>query len=130
MYRDMAKPRKIYSQNSSGDKMPQIQVEIMIFFSAVLSGAVLRAVYRGIGCVREWIPHRAAVIELEDLLYWLAAALYLFVQIYHTSNGSIRWYFILGVVVGAVFASFLFRRMKRIHKKIYGERHKEFMKTP
>ena len=81
--------------------MPQIQVEIMIFFSAVLSGAVLRAVYRGIGCVREWIPHRAAVIELEDLLYWLAAALYLFVQIYHTSNGSIRWYFILGVVSGA-----------------------------
>ena len=110
--------------------MPQIQVEIMIFFSAVLSGALLRAVYRGIGCVREWIPHRAAVIELEDLLYWLAAALYLFVQIYHTSNGSIRWYFILGVVVGAVFTSFLFRRMKKIHKKIYGERHKEFMKTP
>lgn len=130
MYRDMAKPRKIYLQNSSGDKMPQIQVEIMIFFSAVLSGAVLRAVYRGIGCVREWIPHRAAVIELEDLLYWLAAALYLFVQIYHTSNGSIRWYFILGVVVGAVFTSFLFRWMKKIHKKIYGERHKEFMKTP
>ena len=110
--------------------MPQIQVEIMIFFSAVLSGAVLRAVYRGIGCVREWIPHRAAVIELEDLLYWLAAALYLFVQIYHTSNGSIRWYFILGVVVGAVFTSLLFRRMKKIPKKIYGERHKEFMKTP
>ena len=86
------KAQENYSQNSSGDKMPQIQVEIMIFFSAVLSGAGLRAVYRGIGCVREWIPHRAAVIELEDLLYWLAAALYLFVQIYHTSNGSIRWY--------------------------------------
>ena len=110
--------------------MPQIQVEIMIFFSAVLSGAVLRAVYRGIGCVREWIPHRAAVIELEDLLYWLAAALYLFVQIYHTSNGSIRWYFILGVVLGAIFASVFFGWMKKLHKKIYTRSHKDFTKNP
>ena len=106
--------------------MPQIQVEIMIFFSAVLSGAVLRAVYRGIGCVREWIPHRAAVIELEDLLYWLAAALYLFVQIYHTSNGSIRWYFILGVVLGSVFFSCLSKIPGKLRKKLYAKRRGKF----
>ena len=110
--------------------MPGIREEFIVFVLAVLSGAIVRLVYKCISSFREIVRHSLAAIGAEDFLFWMGSALYLFVQIYHTSNGSIRWYFILGVVVGAVFTSFLFRRMKKIHKKIYGERHKEFMKTP
>ena len=49
--------------------MPEIREEIMIFFTAVLTGAVLRTAYRCISCLREWIRHEPVAIELEDLFY-------------------------------------------------------------
>ena len=58
-------------------------------------------------------------IEIEDFLYWIATAIYLFVQIYHTSNGSIRWYFVLGVVLGVAVSTFLWKRIEKMLKKIY-----------
>ena len=42
-----------------------------------------------------------------------------FVQIYHTSSGSVRWYYILGVVVGACLMSWLLQKVKKMCKKIY-----------
>ena len=45
--------------------------------------------------------------------------MYLFVQIYHTSSGSVRWYYILGVVVGACLMSWLLQKVKKMCKKIY-----------
>ena len=110
--------------------MPEIREEIMIFFTAVLTGAVLRTAYRCVSCLREWIRHEPVAIELEDLFYWIAASIYFFVQIYHTSDGSIRWYFILGVVFGAILMSLIFFWAKKIHKKIYTRRHKDFTKNP
>lgn len=59
------------------------------------------------------------MIEIEDLIFWIGTAIYLFVQIYHTSNGSIRWYFALGVVSGVLFATIFLRKMKKMLKKIY-----------
>ena len=105
--------------------MPEIRDEIMIFFTAVLTGAVLRTAYRCISCLREWIRHEPVAIELEDLFYWIAASIYFFVQIYHTSSGSIRWYFILGCVCGAIFASFLIKKIEKIGKKIYTQKKKK-----
>lgn len=99
---------------------------MMIFLTALLTGAALRLAYRCLGVLREWIPHRPVVVEVEDLFYWIGVSIYLFVQIYHTSDGSIRWYFVLGVVLGAVFMSLIFFWAKKMHKKIYTRRHKDF----
>ena len=105
-------------------------MEGLSFLEALLTGMTVCCAYACLCLLRRAVRHTPAAIAAEDLLFWPGAAVYVFVQIHHTTNGSIRWYFILGVVVGAVFTSFLFRWMKKIHKKIYGERHKEFMKTP
>ena len=59
------------------------------------------------------------VIELEDLLFWIGTAVYVFVQIYHTSSGVVRWHFILGVVLGTLVATVFLRKMKKMLKKIY-----------
>ena len=56
---------------------------------------------------------------IEDLFYWIFVEMYLFVQIYHTSSGSVRWYYILGVVVGACLMSWLLQKVKKMCKKIY-----------
>ncbi|BDF32055.1 spore cortex biosynthesis protein YabQ [Extibacter muris] len=109
--------------------MPGIREEFIVFVLAVLSGAIVRLVYKCISSFREIVRHSLAAIGAEDFLFWLGSALYLFVQIYHTSDGSIRWYFILGVVLGAVLAAFLIRQAEKIHKKMYARSKKNSSKT-
>ena len=110
--------------------MPEIRAEILVFLLAVIAGCVARLSYHCIVCFREIVRHSLLVMGIEDILYWMGAAIYFFVQIYHTSNGVIRWYFILGVVLGAIFASVFFGWMKKLHKKIYTRSHKDFTKNP
>lgn len=81
--------------------MAGLQSEGMAFVQAVLSGMI---VYWGYFCIRKLrriVSHNLIAISIEDGLFWIATTIYLFVQIYHTSDGSIRWYFVLGLVFGA-----------------------------
>ena len=106
--------------------MYEIRQEVMVFILALLAGGIVRLVYRVIVCVRRMIRHTRLAVEIEDLVYWLGVAVYLFVQIYHTSDGSIRWYFALGVVLGAILSSILIKKVEKLHKKIYMQRGKDF----
>lgn len=105
--------------------MPGIREEMMVFVAAVLSGAIVRLTYRCISCFRQIVKHHLFVIEAEDLIFWIGSALYMFVQIYHTSDGSIRWYFILGVVLGASLMTFFLWKIEKIYKKIYAHKKKK-----
>lgn len=103
-----------------------IRGEMMVFVTAVLSGAIVRLAYRCISCFRQVVKHRLIVIEAEDLIFWVGAAIYMFVQIYHTSDGSIRWYFILGVVFGAGLMTIFLRGIEKMYKKIYAHKKEKF----
>ena len=96
-----------------------IKQELIAFITAISSGIVVRLCYYCINCFRDMIKHKLFVIEIEDMLFWCASAIYLFVQIYHTSSGSIRWYFVLGIVIGALIATLFLRKWKKMTKKIY-----------
>lgn len=99
--------------------MPEIRQEMMIFLIAVIAGAVVRIIYRCIGCFRRIVKHSPAAIGAEDVFYWIGVSFYIFVQIYHTSDGSVRWNFVLGIVFGVAFASALLGKMSDWRKKIY-----------
>ncbi len=103
--------------------MPEIREEVLIFFQAILAGMIVRFAYRGLHCLREIVRHSLFMIEAEDILFWIATAFYLFVQIYHTSDGSIRWYFVLGIVLGAAVSSgFIWWIEKRAKKNLHSEK--------
>ena len=106
--------------------MPGLKEELMVFVMAVISGAIVRLAYRCIACFRNIIRHNLAAIGIEDLIFWIGSAIYIFVQIYHTSDGSIRWYFVLGVVLGAVLMTVFLRRLEKVYKKIYMRKKKDF----
>lgn len=89
----------------------------MIFLISVISGVTLRLVYQSIACLRQMIKHSMLIIGIEDLIFWIGAGLYVFVQIYHTSNGSVRWYFVLGIVSGALFGDRMVRGTGKDGKK-------------
>ena len=97
----------------------------MVFLAAVVSGAIVRLVYQCIRCFRRIVSHTLAAIGAEDLIFWLGSAVYLFVQIYHTSDGSIRWYFLLGVVLGVILMSVFLNGAGKLIKKIYGNKEKD-----
>ena len=99
--------------------------ELFIFLLAVLAGEIVRLAYRCISCLREVVHHAQWVIELEDLIYWIGTAIFLFVQIYYTSSGSVRWYFILGVGIGGIIMSVFLAITGKICRKIV-RRHSRF----
>lgn len=92
--------------------------ELFIFLLAVLAGAIVRLAYRCISCLREVVHHAQWVIELEDLIYWIGTAIFLFVQIYYTSSGSVRWYFVLGIGLGASAMSVFLVAVRKWYRKI------------
>lgn len=92
--------------------------ELFIFLAAILAGAIVRLAYRCISCLRGVIHHPHWAIEIEDLVYWSGTAVFLFVQIYYTSSGSIRWYFILGIGIGASVMSLLLGILEKLCRKI------------
>lgn len=126
----MESPRKTYLQNCSGDVMSGIRTELFIFLTAFVTGAVLRMAYICLTYLRKIVKHRKILVDIEDMIYWIGSSLYLFVQIYHTSDGRIRWFFLLGVAVGVVFISWIFKKIKNIYKKIYTARRKDLTGKP
>lgn len=105
--------------------MPGIREEVMVFLVAVVSGAIVRLAYQCIRCFRRIVEHDLAAVSLEDMIFWLGSAVYMFVQIYHTSDGSIRWYFLLGVVLGVILMSVFLNGAGKLIKKIYGNKEKD-----
>ena len=77
-----------------------IQEEIAIFISACLNGIVLCTVYNSIRVLRRLIRHSLFGISVEDLCYWIWVGFYLFAEIQRTCSGRIRWYYVIGVVLG------------------------------
>lgn len=99
--------------------MLEVKEELIIFLVAAVSGGIIRLAYRFLYCLRKIVHHNLLAIEIEDFLFWIVSALYLFVQIYHTTSGSIRWYFALGVVAGALILSLALWEIEKVYKKIY-----------
>ena len=97
----------------------------MVFLAAVVSGAIVRLIYQCIRCFRRIVSHTLAAIGAEDMIFWLGSAVYMFVQIYHTSDGSIRWYFVLGVALGTIFMTVFLRGVQNLSEKIYGSKKKD-----
>ena len=96
-----------------------IEKELLIFLTAFSSGLFLRGTYRCLECFRDIVKHSFLVVGIEDLFYWIFVEMYLFVQIYHTNNGKIRWYSILGLVVGCIFLWRILLILRKMWKKIY-----------
>lgn len=92
--------------------------EFAIFVQAVVSGMAVYGTYTVIRIVRRIIKHRLYIISIEDFLFWLGTSFYLFIQMYQTSDGSVRWFFILGVVAGMICLSFGLFLTKKMWGKI------------
>ena len=98
-----------------------IEKELAVFIQAVLTGNLLYLAYCVLRVFRRIIKHNLFLVSLQDLLYWIATGCYLFAKIYQTSNGMIRWYFVVGVLLGGILTHCT---IQKIVKKYIAKRKK------
>ena len=91
--------------------------EAVIFVYAGLSGIVTFSCYQILLLLRKLVPHSAAAVSTEDFFYWIGISAYLFRQMYHTTYGSVRWFFVLGLAVGSFLAFFCKILLKKTFAK-------------
>jgi len=91
-----------------------IGTEFGFFIHAALSGVIVVTVYSCIRVFRRLIRHNLLAVTFEDLVFWLATAVYLFMQLYQTSDGSIRWFFVLGVTAGMILTAVITQGIKKL----------------
>jgi len=87
--------------------------EAEIFISACLTGNFICLIYFAIRVFRRILKHSLFWISMEDLVFWVASGLYIFSEMYHTCNGSIRWYFVLGVFFGGIITILIMQKLQK-----------------
>lgn len=60
----------------------------------------------------------SAAVGVEDIGFWLLVSAYVFRQMYCTTYGSIRWFFVLGIAAGLLTAVGVQHLLKRIFRKL------------
>lgn len=96
----------------------QIVSEGKFLLYCFLSGVCITIVYDCLRIFRRVKKHNTGFIALEDLIFWFAAACFLFYMLYETNNGVIRWFSIVGAGAGML-----------IYKYTIGEHLVEIMST-
>ena len=69
---------------------------------ALFTGVFIAFVYDGWIIFRRVIPHKGFVESLEDLVFWIFCAVYVFLWLYRESNGTLRWFAVMGALSGMI----------------------------
>lgn len=75
--------------------------ELQYIAVVVTVGIFLSVVYDCIRIFRRLIPHNVFWLSVEDILFWMFAALAVFVVCFVEDAGNVRWFAIAGAAIGA-----------------------------
>lgn len=67
---------------------------------ALLMGVFITFVYDILRILRRVFPHKGFLVSLEDIIFWIYCAVKVFLLMYYESNGTLRWFAILGAIAG------------------------------
>lgn len=70
-------------------------------------GIFITFVYDLLRIFRRVIPHAAFFVSLEDLAFWVYCGAEVFLLMYHESDGSLRWFAVMGAAAGM----FLYKKL-------------------
>jgi len=80
-----------------------VSSELWIFLWSICGGIILGFVFDIFRIKRRIVKTGIILISIEDLLYWIFAALLLFLTLYLSNDGQIRGFSIIGSILGASF---------------------------
>lgn len=76
-----------------------IRDNYFLLYSLIL-GVCVTILYDILRIFRRVIKHKDALVSIEDLLYWIVVAISVFYVMHTESNGTLRWFAILGAAIG------------------------------
>lgn len=74
--------------------------QAVLFLTTAAAGFLLGLLYDAVRIFRQIFPHKNALIQIEDALYWGVVILLMFVFMLHENYGEIRFFSILGAFLG------------------------------
>lgn len=74
--------------------------ENIFLFYALIMGIFITFVYDILRIFRRILPHNNFWVSVEDLCFWVYCAAEVFLMMYHESDGTLRWFAVLGALVG------------------------------
>ncbi len=80
---------------------PVISENVFLLYSFGM-GVFITLVYDIFRIFRRVCPHKQFVSSLEDILFWIFCALSVFYLMHTQSNGTLRWFAVLGALVGMI----------------------------
>lgn len=88
-----------------------IPAEAVFFLYSMLYGAAFFCVYDVLRCIRRVFVHNVFWIAAEDLAFWMAAGILLFLMVFEKNSGIYRSCFFLGISTGLLLWYCLFDRI-------------------
>lgn len=88
----------------------EIPHQARLFLMAVVTGTGMVLVYDLFRIFRRVVKHETVGIAIEDMLFWISCAFWLFRLMYRENDGSIRGFVILGAFVGMLLYTILFSK--------------------
>lgn len=80
--------------------------ENVFLVHAFFMGIYITFVYDLLRILRRVVPHSNFAVAVEDLAFWVYCAGKVFLLMHHESDGTLRWFAVLGALVGMI----LYRR--------------------
>ncbi len=77
-----------------------MQQENLFLFHALQMGVYISFLYDILRIYRRLFPHGIFWVSVEDLLFWAYCAVEVFLLMHREGNGNLRWFAILGAMLG------------------------------
>lgn len=71
------------------------------FLSAIFAGMILSCIYDVFRIFRNVIKHNSIWVNVEDFFYWNFVGIFLYVLIFYSNDGILRWFIIASAILGA-----------------------------
>lgn len=85
--------------------------ENQFLLHSLIMGVFLLFVYDILRIIRRVIPHGGFWVAVEDLAFWVYCGAEVFLLMYHESNGTLRWFAVIGAMTGMFLYNKLFSRL-------------------
>ncbi|MDF2510384.1 MAG: hypothetical protein K0S04_250 [Herbinix sp.] len=85
----------------------EIIMQLQFFAISILWGAIVILTYDFLRIFRRLKKHGNIMIATQDILFWIAASLFIFVMIYQENDGIIRGFCVMGMAIGMVIYHFM-----------------------
>lgn len=95
-----------------------IEAQARLFIDAMFTGLLIMVLYDILRLIRRIIPHSNIMVNIEDFIFWTMSGVIVFMLIYAENSGTLRWFVVVGIVIGAVvyaksFGTFLVKYTSR-----------------